>query len=321
MELPIENRCTTATAPESWTELVAQFEKFAKDYCIIKRATVEEQKTYISRFYERFKPQSPTQLLSSLSRRSIQDFLFQYAKNHGTGSRRWMQYTLKTFLRFCHHKRYISVELSAAVPVVHQRRLANLPKAIDDAAVQRLLETIDTSTPLGMRDYAILQLLITYGVRGIHVRTLILHDIDWRNSRIDFHSTKGGKPISQHLTEEVGNSLLRYIRHARPVDTPYSEVFLTATSPPHPFHFSGSLSSIFARRLHRAEITLPDGVSKGTHSFRHRFAKNMLDNDMPLKFIADMLGHRDINSTFIYSKVALQALRQAALEWPKENPS
>jgi len=75
---------------------------------------------------------------------------------------------------------------------------------------------------------------------------------------------------------------------------------------------------MISRRLRKAGITLPDGVSHGTHGFRHCFAKTMLDNDIPFKSIADMLGHRNINSTFIYTKVDFKALVQAALEWPQE---
>jgi len=159
-----------------------------------------------------------------------------------------------------------------------------------------------------MRDHAIVQLLHTYGLRGIHVRNLRLTHIHWRESRIDFPSTKRGKPISEYLTPEVGNSLLRYIQLGRPRHTPYTQVFLTRTRPPHPFDSASALSAVIARHWRRTNIRLPHGLSKGTHPLRHRFARRMVDNQIPFKVIADRLGHRDPTSTFIYSKVDLKAL-------------
>jgi len=304
--------------PESWAELLDEYERFATRYRDLSPRTVKQQKTYIDRFCSHFQARSPAKLFAGLSPRSVQDFLFQYAKEYSSGSRAWMQFSLRAFLRFCHHQEYISTDLAAAVPTVHKRRLATVPKGIEDAPALQLLNGIDITTPSGMRDHAIGQVLFTYGVRGIQVRTLTLDDIEWRKSLIHFKSAKGGKPITQHLTPEVGNSLLRYIRHGRPRHTPYREVFLTLTSSPGPFRSPSALSAIIARRLESAQVTLPDGVSHGTHSFRHRFAKTMLDNQVPLKSIADMLGHRHLDSTFIYSKVDLQSLRQAALPWPEE---
>jgi len=313
-----ESTHAKVSPPESWSELLGEYERFARRYRDLSPTTLKQQETYINRFCSHSQVRSPAKLLAGLCPRSIQDFLFQYAKEYGPGSRSWMQFSLRAFLRFCRHQKYIPIDLAAAVPTVHKPRLASVPKAIEEAPALQLINGIDTTTPIGMRDHAIGQILFTYGVRGIHVRTLTLDDIEWRKSCIHFKSTKGGKPITQHLTPEVGNSLLRYLRHGRPRDTPYREVFLTRTSSPHPLRSSSVLSAIIARRLERAQVTLPDGVSHGAHSFRHRFAKTMLDNQVPLKSIADMLGHRHLDSTFIYTKVDLQSLRQAALPWPGE---
>jgi len=71
------------------------------------------------------------------------------------------------------------------------------------------------------------------------------------------------------------------------------------------------------RRLKYADIELPDGVSQGSHSFRHAFATRMVCGSQPFKYVADMLGHKIINSTMIYTKIDLPRMRQAALEWPE----
>jgi len=92
------------------------------------------------------------------------------------------------------------------------------------------------------------------------------------------------------------------------------EVFLTLTTAaalPH----SASLSKIIHRRLQRAKVPVPDGVSRGTHGLRHAFAVRMT-GQVPFKDVVDMLGHRDPSSTLIYAKIDVQTLQQAALPWP-----
>jgi len=70
-------------------------------------------------------------------------------------------------------------------------------------------------------------------------------------------------------------------------------------------------------RLESAGIELPVGVSRGSHSFRHAFAQRMICGSQPFKHVADMLGHKSLNSTMLYTKIDLPSMRQAALEWPE----
>jgi integrase len=228
-----------------------------------------------------------------------------------------MQYSLRCFLRFCYIQEYVSSDLSSAVPVFRSPRLSSVPKAIDDDTVRQLLNSIDTKTAIGLRDLAILRLLITYGVRSIQVRKLRLEDIRWADNRIHFRAVKKGKEINQHLTPEVGNSLLSYIREARPNSVPHVEVFLISRPPFHPIKAASSIRSMIAERLRRIGAQLPEGVSHGAHSFRHAFATR-LAGEVPFKHIADMLGHRDLSSSFIYSKVNFSALDKTAQPWPEE---
>jgi integrase len=162
-----------------------------------------------------------------------------------------------------------------------------------------------------------LQVLSTYGVRGVQVRKLKLDDIDWAENRITFSPAKGGKRIIQHLSATVGNSLLDYLRRSRPKHAPFREVFLTCTGRPQPLRTPSCLSAVVARRLEAAGIELPAGVSRGSHSFRHAFAIRMVCGSQPFKHVADMLGHKSLNSTMLYTKVALPTMRKATQEWPE----
>ena len=154
----------------------------------------------------------------------------------------------------------------------------------------------------------------TYGVRGGQVRALRLEDIDWAQNQILFKASKHGKDSLMPLTDEVGEALLDYLQYSRPPYA-YPHVFLTCRAPYHPFPHSSSLSAIVERRIRAAGIEIP---SKGAHAFRHCFATRMLHKGHSLKAVADVLGHRHLQTTFIYTKVDFNALKQVPLEWPEE---
>ena len=90
---------------------------------------------------------------------------------------------------------------------------------------------------------------------------------------------------------------------------------MTSRAPYHPMWNSSVLSSLVKRYIFTAGINPP---SKGSHVFRHAFATRMVADGHPFKAVADVLGHRYLSSTFIYTKVDFNALSQVALEWPGE---
>jgi integrase len=303
------------SSSESISQVVEKYEKYCRRVRSLAEDTIAYQRVYLGRFLAFQQASSPKEVFARLTWQGVQRFMFRYAEEHSNGSRRWMKYSLRGFLRFCYHSGYVPSDLSDAVPGFCNRRLAVVPKAIDDSTVVRLIASLQEDSPLAKRDLAIIQLLVTYGVRGVQVRNLRLDDLDWGSASIRFRAVKGGKNVVQHLTNQVGNSLLAYIRDGRPSSV-HPEVFLTSRPPFRPFKSSGSFSSIIARRLRSIDAELPAGVSRGAHSFRHAFASR-LTGRVPFKHIADMLGHRDLSSTYVYSKVDLEALSQAALPWPE----
>lgn len=303
--------------PATLSELLNEYAAFAHRVRDLTVETVKQQRSYIDCFLNCDGISSPAELFGRLSLAYVQKFVFDYADKHGPGSRRSMQTSLRSFLKFSYHQGYTSRDLSTAVPAFRNFSLKSVPKNINDETICSLLDSIDTTSPIGRRDFAIIQILNAYGVRGNQVRSLRLDHIHWQNDTIQFPPCKRGKTITQHLTTEVGNSLIAYIRDDRPNHVPYPEVFLTSRPPFHPFKMAGSFSNIIVRRLQQAGIELPQGVSRGTHSFRHAFATRLVGN-MPLKHISDMLGHRNISSSFIYCKVDFIALAEAALPWPEE---
>jgi len=270
----------------------------------------------ISQFLEWLGPEATPEELSKLSSDRIEDFFISYVQSTGYSARRSMQSALRTFLRFCLHSGYIEQSLEYAVPTLRTYKLATVPRGLTDTQAQKVLQCINRNSHVGRRDYAILLLLYTYGVRGGQVRALRLEDINWEQNQILFKALKHGKDSHLPLNSEVGEGLLDYLQKSRPSYS-YPHVFLTSRAPYHPLPHPNSLSAIVGRYIRGAGIEVSN---RGAHAFRHCFATRMLNKGHSLKEIADVLGHHHLGTTFIYTKVEFHALRQVALEWPKEVP-
>jgi len=301
--------------PPSLCTLIELFCSDALRVRCVAEETVNAEILYLIRFFRHFGlPDSSDELVRVVSPGSISAFLTEYAEGNSSGSVRWMQVSLRSFLRFAYRSVLFDRDFSALVPVRSIRRLGTVPRCLPDECIAQLRSGIDRSSAAGLRDSAIICLLAIYGVRGVQIRRLRLDGIDWRNERIHFPAAKGGRPIEQHLMPEAGNLLSEYIRSTRP-SSEHPEIFLTLHEPFCPLPNATYLSNTVKRHIKRLGLVLPDGVSHGTHGFRHAFASRMVGK-VPFKDLIDQLGHRDPTSTLIYSKVDLDGLRQAALPWP-----
>ncbi len=294
--------------------LLDAYLKWMRHYQHAADGTLKVRCHSIAQFLQWLGPEATPEGFLKLTAERIEDFFLSYAQSMGRSARRSMQSALRTFLRFCLHQGYIEQPLDRAVPTLRTYKLATVPRGLNDAEAQRVLQCINRNSHVGRRDYAIVQLLYTYGVRGGQVRALRLQDIDWAQNQILFKASKQGKDSRLPLTAEVGESLLDYLQNSRPLYS-YPHVFLSCRAPYHPLPHSNSLSAVVERRIRAAGIELP---SKGAHAFRHCFATRMLHKGHSLKAVADVLGHRHLQTTFIYTKVDFNALKQVALEWPQE---
>lgn len=295
-----------------YQELLQEYLDYLKGNRYLAETTIKQHRRYLIPFLEELGA-APVELLRKLSPEQVLALFTKYAQDRGTSLRRCLQGALRLFLRFCFHQGYLQHDLAEAVPSIRSYKLSDVPRGISEEDARKTLQCIDRTTPVGRRDFAIIQLLHNYGLRGGHVRAVRLDDIHWRDNRIRFRAHKGGKEVIEPLIEEVGESLLEYLRHGRPL-APYPEVFLTTRQPFKPLRNPSTVSMMVSQRLQQAGVTKPKG---GSHVFRHGFATRMLQQGQSIKTIADLLGHRNINTTFIYTKVDLVTLRQLPLHWPE----
>jgi len=218
---------------------------------------------------------------------------------------------LRSFLRYGRYRGEVILDLAAAVPVVASWSMTSLSRAIGTDQVRQLLASIDQRTAMGLRDYAILLLLARLGLRAGEVVFLELDDIDWNIGRLSV-SGKSGRRSELPLPAEVGKAIAAYLRHGRRVSAS-RRVFLRARAPICGFQGPSGISSLVRHSLKRAGINAP---TYGAHQFRHGLATEMLRQGASLPELGEVLGHRHPQTTSIYTKVDIHALRTLALPWP-----
>lgn len=215
---------------------------------------------------------------------------------------------LRVFLRYAHRESALATDLSDAVEWPQLYRLSSIPRSISWEEVNRTLAGVDRRTEAGRRDYAILLLLVTYGLRGREVAALTLDDIDWKRERLAVPERKAGHSTAFPLSVVVGEALVDYLRHGRPA-SPDRHVFFRAVAPRRPIG-AAAVSSLARHYLLKAGVDVP---RPGSHTLRHSAVQRLVDADFDLKTIGDFVGHRSARSTEVYAKVAVEALREVAL--------
>ena len=229
-------------------------------------------------------------------------------------SKATMASTLRGVLRYMHGSGRMPVDLAAAIEGPPIYGLESIPSTIRREDIERALKAARCDrSPLGRRDYAILMLLSTYGLRGGEVRGLRLSDIDWRHERLRIRHTKTGAYSELPLLRGPADALLDYLQRGRP-ETTFREVFLRALAPYRPLSGRGALHATVGRRLRAVGVSLTG--KRGAHVLRHSRALSLLSGGVPIKVIGDVLGHRSERSTAVYLKLATNDLRAVALDLP-----
>lgn len=219
---------------------------------------------------------------------------------------------LRSFLRYLHFKKLISRDLAPNVTGPHLYQCEEIPRAFSEGQVRAVLRcTRQDRRPIGLRDYAMLFLLATYGLRAGEVLRLRLDDIDWREERLRIRHSKTGYESFLPLVAPVGDALLAYLEKGRPKSA-LRQVFLQAIAPYQDFKRSGTMRTIIQYRLQKAGIKAKG--HQGAHAFRFARAHSLLCASVPRKIIGGLFGHRNPNSTAVYLKLVTDDLRAISLD-------
>lgn len=249
--------------------------------------------------------------LAELNAADVTRFVQERAHQLSPGRAKLLVTALRSFLRYLQHQGSISVDLTRCVPPVAVWSLSTIPKFLPTGTVQRVLDHCSRITSDEKRNYAVLSLLARLGLRACEIVALELDDIDWESGRITIRG-KGGRWAQLPLPADVGEAIAIYLRSGRPRCS-CRRVFLRHRAPISGFAHSITVSTIVRRALISTGV---ESARKGAHLFRHTLAADMLRHGASLDEIGELLRHQSPNTTALYAKVDLAALRTLALSWP-----
>ncbi len=285
-----------------------------REFLVQERGLVRSTVYHYARHAERFLSErfgSGRVHCPRLRARDVTDFVHRHAREHSRGYALQLVNALRSFFRFLHYRAHTARDLSLAVPTVAHWRMSDLPKHLSTDAVKQVLAACDRASVVGRRNYAILLLLARLGLRAGEVRTLQLEDIDWTAARLTIRSSKGRGWARLPLPADVGRALAAHLR-----DRPCCEsrhVFVRLTAPHTPLAHPAVISVMVRASIEAAGVNAP---RKGAHIFRHSLATEMLRQGASLDEIGQVLRHKDADTTAIYAKVDLTALRRLAVAIP-----
>ncbi len=250
--------------------------------------------------------------LGKISQQEVIRYIERHAQDWSPGTGKAMCWSLRAFLRYLHHQGLNSRALADCVPSIRRWKLASLPTFLPAAQVQKALDGCDRATPMGRRDYAILMMLAKLGLRADEVATLTLDDIDWRASEMLVRA-KGRQRARMPIPPDVGAAIVGYLRNGRPKSS-CRRLFIRALAPHVGFASGCAITMIAKTALDR--VGIKGCAHRGAHIFRHSLATELLRSGATLTEIGQLLRHERHDTTRIYAKVDIEALRTLSLPWP-----
>jgi site-specific recombinase XerD len=276
--------------------------------------SVAQMANYGRRFLE-YATRSNIASIADLTPDVVRTFILMRSEGHARETILKQCWKLRRFLAFLHSRGETGLDLSVVVVRPRTYRSEGCPGYLTRAEVEHVISRIDRRTTEGKRDYAVIMLLATYGLRGGEVVNLRLEDIEWRAQRLHIRNRKGGGHLVHPLTPAVAHALLIHIK-SRP-RTSDRHVFVSSIPPYVGYKQTETISEIVKKRVKHAGI---NRCRIGSHVFRHSCAQRLLEEDHDLKIIADFLGHRSLETTQRYLKIDTEHLRTVALNRGEDLP-
>lgn len=293
--------------PQPFAESAPGFFDYLRDERGLRPASIALYTHHLRRF-ERYLKRIELQELGALSPAVLSGFFTDASQALGKLALNALCGQVRIFLSYLHREGLIASDLSRRLDRPRIYRLSTIPRAISWEDVRRLLAAVDQRSPVGKRDYAILLLLVTYGLRAREISALTLDALDWSHERLAVPERKAGHSMAYPLSPIVGEAIVDYLQHGR-ASSAERQVFLRACAPHTPLSWQ-AISQLTGRRLRKAGISV---ARPGSHTLRHTCVQRLVEAQFSLKAIGDYVGHSLPKSTEIYAKIDLEALRAIAL--------
>jgi integrase/recombinase XerD len=291
-------------------DLAARYEQHLQAQQGLAATTVKRYRTIARRFlHERFGCGAVD--LRTLCAGDMVAFMQRRAKCLQPPALKCVATAMRSFLRYAQYRGEVATALAAAVPTAAAwTTTPAVPKAISPEHARRAIDSCDLNTAVGLRDRTVLLLLARLGLRAHEIIALQLEDCDWESGHLRLRS-KNRREQLLPMPPDVGAAIAAYLQQGRPRSTD-RHLFLLSRAPIRGLK-QGAIGTIVRYALQRAQVDAPH---RGSHQFRHALAVRMLQGGASLREIGEVLRHQSPQSTSIYARVDIDALRSLAMPWP-----
>jgi site-specific recombinase XerD len=291
--------------------LLAEYDSFLRQTCGLSGHTCIYRLRNARDFLERHVGENPVEP-SRLQPADLQEYFRCHAHHLKPGSVAVLAASLRSFFRFLSLYHGFDSSLAGLIPAAPQWPKDRLPRSLPDEDLRAILAHFDVCTTTGRRDLAMMRCMSDLGLRVSEVAELTLDDIDWRRGVLAVRNHKGRRVRTLPLPTPLGRTITAYLKNGRP-SVADRHLFLRLTVPVGTPVSHDLIRGVF-RRAYAAATGRTGSV--GTHVLRHTAAARMRAAGHSLKGIADVLGHLSVDTTSIYVKLDVEALRAVALPWP-----
>jgi len=221
---------------------------------------------------------------------------------------------LRGFMKYAFDEKILSTDYSKKIPQYKSVIQPKLPSTYAREEIEKLISTVERSSTIGKRNYAIILMAARLGLRASDISKLKFENLHWNTSTIEIKQFKTGKELVLPLLPDVGNAIIDYLKYGRPKSAaPY--VLLTEKPPYRHFTTSNVVTHVVQRAFIKAGIDTK-GRKSGPHSLRHSLGFRMLEQSTVLPVISEVLGHESTRSTKYYLRIDLKSMRQCMLDVP-----
>jgi integrase/recombinase XerD len=305
--IPEYSARSSACLPDPFVEQAPGYFRHLRQERGLSDGTIVQHRQYLRQF-ETYLLKNGLIHFDELSPTVISAFVTESGQKYSKKTVGGLCRILKTFLSYLHREMLIGKQLNQAVEAPRLYRLSHVPRSISWEEVRRLLESVDRRCAVGKRDYAVLLLLVTYGLRAREVAALTLDNLDWQRARLYVPYRKAGHSTAYPLSPAVGNAIVDYLRDGRP-KVESRRLFVSVDAPHRPAT-EAAVSLLVRKNLRRSGIQIH---RPGSHTLRHTCVQHLLEADFSLKTIGDYVGHKSADATQVYTKIDIEKLREVCL--------
>jgi site-specific recombinase XerD len=303
----------STTLSSEHEELLRKFQEHLLSNQGLAARTCAARVFYVREFFRwRFKGRPPKANLRELRPDVLLHYILKRSAEDSPGRLQALASALRCFGRFLQFSGYSPCDLTAAVPRIASLGRSCLPDYLKPEQLNALLQSVDTNSACGRRNRAIMLCLARLGLRAAEVATLRLDQIHWRQGVLELGAGKGRRERQLPLPKDLGQALAQYLRD-RTVPADSGRVFGAIRNGR--VLSSQAIGQVVRRALVQAGIRTP---RPGAHLLRRTLASHLIQRGVSLKAVADLMGHRCLETTRLYATVNQAMLREVCRPWPKE---